>query len=431
MTDWHVPEQAIEPENKRSAVRDNSVVADGRDESAQVRRDGLVAELKQNGAVRDPKVERAFRNVPRHRFLPEVAIDEVYRDRAHLIKQDDQGRPVSSSSQPAIMATMLQQLDLRAGQRVLEIGAGSGYNAALISHLVGPTGQITSIDIDSGLVDTARARLDEVHVSNVQLVCGDGAFGDPAGAPYDRIIVTVGAPDIFPAWTDQLASDGRLVLPISLRGAQRSVAFDRADGLLTSDSVRDCGFMRLRGPMAGPQTLTPLGPRADIFCNCDDGRAIDADGLYEALNDPGIERVGRVQISVGEALGGLGLWLALCEPDIARLSATGAAAEAQTIPGLASFGGQTLTVAILGERALAGLQRPADAPESFPVTVRGHGADSDQLAARLIEHARRWEQAGRPSTSDLHISAYPAGSGIDAEGTIIDNHHSRLALAWS
>src|SRR5437763_4911762 len=107
----------------------------------------LVDKLKRDGNIFTPSVEAAFRAVPRHLFLPGVALDEVYRDQAIATKTLN-GIYVSSSSQPAIMAIMLELLELKPGQRVLEIGAGTASNAALIAHIVGKTGQVVTIDID-------------------------------------------------------------------------------------------------------------------------------------------------------------------------------------------------------------------------------------------------------------------------------------------
>src|SRR5262249_39931318 len=135
------------------------------------------------------------------------------------------GRVVSSSSQPAIMAVMLEQLGVAPGHRVLEVGAGTGYNAALLDEIVGPGGEVTTVDIDDDVAEGARAHLAGAGRPRVRVVCADGAYGHPPRAPYDRIIVTVGAWEVAPAWARQLAADGRLVVPLSVRGTQLSVAF--------------------------------------------------------------------------------------------------------------------------------------------------------------------------------------------------------------
>src|SRR4030081_2626179 len=109
---------------------------------------------------------------------------------------------------------MLEQLDLRPGHHVLEIGAGTGYNAALMARIVGPAGAVTAVDIDEDLIARAAVHLAEAGVSGVELVAADGALGYPTGAPYDRIVLTVGSSDIRPEWVAQLGPGGRLLLPL-------------------------------------------------------------------------------------------------------------------------------------------------------------------------------------------------------------------------
>ena len=177
--------------------------------------DGLVSRR----CITDPRVEAAFRAVPRHLFLPSLAPEEAYRNVAIPTKFVD-GEAVSSSSQPEIMATMLEQLGLEPGHRVLELGAGTGYNAALMAHLVGDSGAVTTIDLDEDVVDGARAHLASAGFDRVRVALGDGALGYPDAAPFDRIILTVGAWDISPAWREQLRRDGRLVLPLAVAGTK-------------------------------------------------------------------------------------------------------------------------------------------------------------------------------------------------------------------
>src|SRR5262249_53872868 len=128
------------------------------EDAAELRRT-LLGTVRDRGAARDEAVARALLTVPRHAFLPDIAIDQGYRDDAIVTKRDRDGVPISSSSQPTIMAIMLDQLGVEPGHRVLEIGAGTGYNAALLAQLVGPAGEVTSIDIDEDVVERARAGL--------------------------------------------------------------------------------------------------------------------------------------------------------------------------------------------------------------------------------------------------------------------------------
>src|SRR5450432_4594040 len=155
----------------------------------------LVNQVKNNGHIRSARVEAAFRAVPRHLFLPNMAPAEVYRDQAIAI-QSINGQVVSSSSQPTIMAIMLEQLQLQPGHRILEIGSGTGYNAALMAHIVGTTGEVITIDIDEDIVAAARKHLASAGFGHVYVICADGGLGYPESSPYDRIILTVNASDI-------------------------------------------------------------------------------------------------------------------------------------------------------------------------------------------------------------------------------------------
>ena len=207
----------------------------------------LVRELSARGDLRTPRIAAALAHVPRHLFVPQCSTEDAYTDRSIAIKFDGDV-PLSSSSQPAIMAAMLEMLALQDGERVLEIGTGSGYNAALLAELAGPNGSVTTIDIDAELVAAARRHLDETGYAQVRTVVGDGADGDPSGAPFDAIIATVGVDRIPPAWKTQLRLGGHLVAPLTIRKQQKVVAFERmTDGLEAFASI-DAAFIMLRGP---------------------------------------------------------------------------------------------------------------------------------------------------------------------------------------
>ena len=198
------------------------------DSLAQLRED-LATRVVTANRIGSGRVATALRAVPRHLFLPDLPPEATYADDAIVTKRDQGGQAISSSSQPAIMAIMLDQLDLAPGQRVLEIGAGTGYNAALISHIVGASGQVTSIDIDPELVGTAREHLASAGFAAVTVASADGAGGYPEHAPYDRIIATVGVSDLAGPWLEQAAPGARIVVPLDVRGTQVAVAFERAD----------------------------------------------------------------------------------------------------------------------------------------------------------------------------------------------------------
>ena len=215
-------------------------------------RDRMVTSVTTSGRPVSDAVAAAMRAVPRHLFLPELPPEMAYRNEAIVTRRSPDGQPTSSSSQPTIMAYMLDQLRVGPGQRVLEIGAGTGYNAALLQQLVGAGGRVVTVDLDDDVARQAAAHLAAAGYPEVTVVQADGATGYPAGAPYDRIIATVGVSDLAPAWLDQLAPGGRIVVPLDLRGSQRSVALEWDGACWQSRSVVPCGFMRMRGTLAGP-----------------------------------------------------------------------------------------------------------------------------------------------------------------------------------
>jgi methyltransferase of FxLD system len=191
-------------------------------------------------------VLHALERVPRHRFLPGVPLEHAYADVVIPTHFAD-GEPTSSASQPGMVALMLHQLQPFPGMRVLEIGAGTGYNAALLAELAGPTGAVTTVDIAPEVAAEARAHLDAAGYPAVEVVTGDGALGWLPNAPYDRIELSVGASDLSPAWAVQLRDDGRLVVPLWLGVTDVSVAFRKHGETFFSESLVSCGFLRLRG----------------------------------------------------------------------------------------------------------------------------------------------------------------------------------------
>lgn len=236
---------------------------------AQQYLDRLVDELMDGGWIRSPTIERAFRAVQRHRFLREfslwdpetskpVAVEfdpegpsddalwTIYSDQALGTRFRD-GVPTSSSSQPSIMANMLEALAPERGMRVLEIGTGTGYNAALLAEIVGSDGFVGTLDIDADVSAEARGALEAMGYDRIRVLTRDGAEGLPADSPFDRILATVGCPDVAPAWHEQLAEGGRLVAPLEHAGLQPLISLTRRAELLEGVFVGWAGFIPIRG----------------------------------------------------------------------------------------------------------------------------------------------------------------------------------------
>lgn len=222
--------------------------------SSRALRRSLVEQLEKRRAIRSELVRDAFLAVPRELFVPDHAqadgLAAVYKDDAIVTKKDPRGVPISSSSQPGIMAPMLEMLGLEPGLHVLEVGAGTGYNAALIKTVVGPSGRVTTIDVDPDIARGARAALRRGGYP-VRVVRGDGRAGFRQAAPFDRIIVTASARRLERAWHRQLADGGVVVAPLWLHAndstSQFVLALRKAGPILRATDVVAGGFMTMRG----------------------------------------------------------------------------------------------------------------------------------------------------------------------------------------
>jgi protein-L-isoaspartate(D-aspartate) O-methyltransferase len=410
---------------------------EGTDELAGAR--ARLAESLRASGVAGSAVNEAFLAVPRHVFLPPELTARAYEDAALVTKSDAHGLPLSSSTQPAMMAIMLGQLGLAAGHRVLEIGTGTGYNAALMTEIVGRSGSVVTIDVDPDLVEQARATLAAAGFAGVTVVCGDGARGVPEHAPYDRIIVTAGVWDLPPQWLAQLAAGGRIVAPVSVRGIQLSVTFEQAAGHWASRSARRCGFIRMTGPSAGPETVLPLGPQPGLHALITDGPVPAAGPLYEALSGPADGGPVPAGLGVGGVaeLADLDLWLALTETGLSRLNLMGRyeghASQAQRriaaqLP-LGGFAGRDSA----GRLAVAALAVPPGAEQNdqpLAVAVHGYGPGGAALAAHLAERAEVWDELGRPGAGRLELAVYPAGTQpAAADGAAVIRRPSTVLVA--
>jgi protein-L-isoaspartate(D-aspartate) O-methyltransferase len=401
--------------------------------TAEAARARMAADLRARSRALSEPIQEAFATVPRHLFVPEVGPSDAYRDEAFVIKCGPDGIPVSSSSQPAMMAIMLGQLELESGHRVLEIGTGSGYNAALISVITAPRGKVVSLDIDLELVERARSSLAAAGFSAVEVRCADGGYGDPAGAPFDRVVVTAGVWDIAPAWFDQLADDGRLVLPLSVRGVELSVALQRADAGWHSLSACRCGFVRMLGAFAGPQTPLRLGGRESLIGLISDGGDADAGAVHEALAGRRVTDLPTgLFVTDQSELGDLDLWLTITEPELERLTVMSPVTGRLTTQSLLPLGGLMSDATHPEHLGIAALLPGPTAGHALEVGVRGYGPGGQALAQHLAARAVWWHELGRPGAADLRLDVYPAGFEAEppAGMLLFDRPSASIAVGW-
>ena len=210
---------------------------------ATARRRMIEAHLVARG-VTDPEVLRAMGRVPRHLFVDAALRDRSYSDAALPIGHDQ------TISQPLMVATMTQALQLRGGEKVLEIGTGSGYQTAVLAEIAE---RVFSVERIAPLYRRARALLDQLGYHNVVLRHGDGTLGWRDHAPYDAIVVTAGAPHVPRELRDQLAPGGRLVIPVGGRDLQDLVRITRREGEDLREMLGGCVFVNLIGNDGWPE----------------------------------------------------------------------------------------------------------------------------------------------------------------------------------
>jgi protein-L-isoaspartate(D-aspartate) O-methyltransferase len=227
------------------------------DLSSRAKRRHLIRSILWTGGTRDPRILAAMERVPRHLFVPFEYRPLAYENRPLPIGHDQ------TISQPQIIAMMLDALALKGYERVLEVGTGSGYQAALLGHLAR---EVYTIEIAPDLAESAKGLLRELGYANVHVIRGDGGAGWPPAAPYDAIIVAAAAPSVPSALLEQLAEGGRLVLPLGEPFQQSLFLIEKDEGDLSTFDLGPCAFVPLVGETvrARPQIDSAEG-RGGVF----------------------------------------------------------------------------------------------------------------------------------------------------------------------
>jgi protein-L-isoaspartate(D-aspartate) O-methyltransferase len=376
-----------------------------------------VHRLEDDGWIRSAPVRDAFLAVPRELSVPEFAegqgLEAVYRDESILTKRDRHGVPLSSSSQPAIMALMLERLQLEQGMNVLEVGAGTGYNAALLSVLVGRSGRVVSVEVDPEIARKSRRNL-RAGGYKARVVVGDGQEGFVELVAYDRIIVTASSRYVPIAWFEQLAERGLLEVPLQLSaaGVQAIPLLQKTRSGFRSTGVIAGGFMPLRA--AGQEAVAPRERPALIASELTAESEMPMQQLYgdavRALSTRAKRRL--LAISLGQSrrrpLGlrahasALALFLSLELP------------TRQLIFRLPRFGIGVITPS---GGSLALIEPPLSRRNRTISSLRLFGDDDAEELLR--QHVREWDRRGRPSESELEITV-----NYDETGT------SKLRYRW-
>lgn len=388
-----------------SAVNTDTITTPEAD--AEQLRNALVDQVKADGRARTPEVKSALRSVPRHLFVPNASLEAAYANTVVDVKHDTDGTSISCASQPVIVALMLDQLDAQPGERILELGAGTGYNAALLGHLVGMDGHVTTIDVDDDLVEGARQHLAAAGITNVTALTRDGAVGHVEGAPYDRIIATVGAHGIPHAWLDQLAPGGRLVAPQRLKGSvSRSIAWEKRDGRWVSAGSEMNTFMPLRRGIADDDRRdVPLSADGTVRLHAPAAQHINADALAGVLEQPRVEEWTGMTVRAMESPEWMELFVTCSmQSGLIRMlfpqTAKGTLLTDDPYPS-STAAVEKGAVAYLARRVSD--QATPEGGKLWEFGVIGHGPGSDELVAQLADAVRTWdrEYRGRETTFGL------------------------------
>ena len=200
----------------------------------------LIIYLKNSKFLTDNRVESALRNIPRHEFVPESELDYAYNNEPLPIMKNQ------TISQPGVVTRMTEWLDVKDGQKILEIGTGSGWQSAILSYLVG-SGSIYSIERHSELVKFAQENLKKLNIDNVHVILGDGSIGYPEESPYDRIIITAACSKIPSSLIEQLDENGLIIAPVGDSSQSLVLLQNTPEGLVEIKNQPKYVFVPLRG----------------------------------------------------------------------------------------------------------------------------------------------------------------------------------------
>ncbi|WP_435271990.1 methyltransferase, FxLD system [Streptomyces parvulus] len=395
-------------------------------------REVLAQRLVDSGHLRSQAAIDAFRTTDRHAFLPGVDLQRAYKEDAVPIKHDEHGEMISCISAPSVVATQLEQLGALPGHKVLEAGAATGYNAALLGKIVSPGGQVWTLDVDKDLVASASKHLAEAGIDNATAVMADGAAGLPEHAPYDRIQFTVGAGDVPAKILEQLAPDGRLVLPMRIRGSiSRSFAFERDGDTWKTVSCEMATFVPLRkGVCDDVYTLVPMAGEGNVRLETFSEQDVDRDALRTVLDEQQTKLYTGVKFRQGSAWEWLYLYLACVLPNgLSRLPGQR--------PGFTPHFGWG-SMAALDGASLAYLTIREGEDEDgryWEVGVIGHGEAGRGLAERVVDEIRAWDASGGNDAPapGFRMTTAESRDRLTANDPrfVIDKPYSRLVVDWA
>jgi protein-L-isoaspartate(D-aspartate) O-methyltransferase len=428
------PPNASRPGGSTATVCAATATSTTDENRATALRNELADWIRGRGTFQTPRVEQAFRAVSRHQFLPGTDLETAYSRKPVVTQRAADGTSTSSASSPNLVAGMLEQLQAESGNAVLEIGAATGFNAALLAFLANPGGKVVTIEYDGDLAGQAARNLARAGNPDVKVISGDGALGYQQEAPYDRIIVTAEATDITAAWWDQLEPGGRIVVPVRLHGSglTRAIGLRRTGtSTMVSDSAQVCGFVPMRGSSeeAGQQIRLD----AEAVLKVDAGDLPDTAALSRVLDSRPDQHWTGIRVRHDEPAEHLDLWLytMVCRghgagASFSRLSVTGDARKSGLADPAMRWAGAGLyqggTLAWITARDIDG-----DTSE-LGIDVRGPGSTTP-LAETALGLLAEWDRQ-RPGQPAITASRVPAEPVTASDAARVSRPVTTFAISW-
>ncbi|WP_165914315.1 methyltransferase, FxLD system [Streptomyces sp. AcE210] len=394
----------------------------------------LADQLLAAGHLRTTAVENVFRTVPRHAFAPEVPTEKAYANDIIPTRHASDGRTISSVSAPWLQADMLEAARIQPGHHVLEIGSG-GYNAALLAELVGPSGGVTTLDIDPAVTDRATRFLAETGYDHVRVVTADAEHLPAEVVPaegFDAVVVTVDTWDL--PWIDALADGGRLVAPLRLHQYVQAIGFTKRGGALHSEEpLIVCGFVAMQGAGAWNANRRTV-PGRGVHLAWEDGTPLPVDQLSPAFDrEPTVTRT-HVMVGVQESLAPLYLYLAGALPGFCRLSVDTDSDHGILNPPLRHWPGAAIVRgACLAHLANERITDGDDGNGVYELVVHGYGPTSHLAADEMAKQVQQWQRNHRAAPCP-RITVQPVAvpdSASDGQAPhVFRKKHTRISIDW-
>lgn len=392
-----------------------------RDSSPDALHAAMVRRLARSGKVLTDAVADAMAAVPRHLFLPNTPPRVAYSEQDIITKRAAGGPALSWASAPGTVATTLEQLIVLPDQTILEIGTGTGYTSALLAHLTGKGGHVTTLDIDPDITAAARNALTATGHTAITALTGDGRHGHPDGAPYHRI-VAADAWDIPPAWWDQLARGGRLVVPLRLRGARYSIGFAYHGDRMVSDTIEHANLTTMIGH-EGERTAS-IHQDSLVSLAWDHDQPITSAALSAVLHRDRAVALSGVTSGGNTPVDGIWLRLASTEAGCCRITAQQPAITSALCTPAIPLG----SPALVEDGSLAYLTRTrAHDGYTHVLGAIGHGPKRHQLTDRIIAAIHAWD---KDRTAAPTITLHRGTPDTATRTRMIVKGENRLTIAY-